>query len=370
VEPLLYLTSAEVVDLCRRIDPIDVVTDAFRAVCAGTAAVAPEAALRWTAPDGTPARSLMLPAHYGDAYGTKLINACVGNISRGLPRAHGLITLFDPETAAPRCLMDAGHVSALRTAAVSVAALGAVRDLGTVERVAFLGCGRQAATHLDVLLTRGTSPPSATNQLLTSPPSATNQLLTSPPSATNQLFQPTEVTVYDADPARGAAFADTARRLIPAATVRVVHTPEEAVRAGDVVVAATTTTTPYVPLEWTRPGSVFLNVSLDDATEELLLGCDHLFVDDWALIAEDRTRLLGRLASAGRVTGPGDETGPSARRVDADLPTLLSGGYGRPIAPTDRTVINPFGMGVHDIAIAARIHAAATHEGVGTALSR
>ncbi|WP_157367944.1 hypothetical protein [Alloactinosynnema sp. L-07] len=45
-------------------------------------------------------------------------------------------------------------------------------------------------------------------------------------------------------------------------------------------------------------------VSLDDATEELLLGCDHLFVDDWTLVSDDDTRLLGRLAGAGRVAGP------------------------------------------------------------------
>src|ERR1044071_185580 len=149
MEPLLYLGAAEVVDLCGRIDPIDAVSDAFRAVRAGRAGIAPEAALRWQAPDGTAARSLVLPAHYDDAYGCKLINACIGNIDRGLPRAHGLITLFDPETAAPVVIMDAGHISALRTAAVWVAALGAVRAPGTVDRVAFLGCGRQSATHLD-----------------------------------------------------------------------------------------------------------------------------------------------------------------------------------------------------------------------------
>jgi ornithine cyclodeaminase len=332
VQPLVYLTSAEVVALCRTVDPVDAVTDAFRAVRAGTAAIAPEAALRWRAPDGTAARSLVLPAHYDDAYGCKIINACIGNIARGLPRAHGLITLFDPETAAPRCIMDAGHISALRTAAVSVAALGAVREVGTVGRVAFLGCGRQAATHLDLLLTR---------------------------------VEPAEITVHDADAGRGTSFAARVRRLLPAATVRVAGTPEEAVRAADVVVAVTTTSTPYVRLEWTRPGSVFLNVSLDDATEDLLLGCDHLFVDDWPLVAEDRTRLLGRLASAGRVTGPAEPG-----RVDADLATLLSGGYGRTIAPTDRVVVNPFGMGVHDIAIAARVYAAAAHDGVGTALPR
>jgi ornithine cyclodeaminase len=56
--------------------------------------------------------------------------------------------------------------------------------------------------------------------------------------------------------------------------------------------------------------------------------------------------------------------------VDADLATLLSGAYARPITSTDRTVINPFGMGVHDVALAARVHAIACDEDAGVFLPR
>jgi ornithine cyclodeaminase len=356
-DSLLYLDAADVASLCRRFDPLEVVTEAFLAVRSGEAGVVPEAALRWTADDGTAARSLVLPAWHDRSYGCKIINACVGNPDRGLPRAHGLIVLADPRTAAPVCLMEGSHISAVRTAAVSLAAVEAVRGLAGVRRPALLGCGRQARTHLELLCAR---------------------------------TRPAAVTVYDIDAARGAALARYARTLAPDAAVTAVARPEAAVRAADVVVAATTTVTPYVPLEWLRPGAVFVNVSLDDATEDLLLGCDHLFVDDWALVAGDDTRLLGRLAQAGRVTAPGGQRhgGPApseprdpprprtgsktgaARPVDAELAHLLSGAYPRPIGPGDRVVVNPFGMGVHDIALAARVHAAARETGAGTRLPR
>lgn len=333
---LRYLDGATVASLCARIDPLEVVTEAFLAVRAGRSGVAAEAALRWTAPDGTAARSLILPARHDGAYGCKIINACLGNVDRGLPRAAGLILLYDQETAAPVCIMEGAHISALRTAAVSIAALRAVRPLSTVERVAVLGCGRQARTHLDLLAANGAV---------------------------------ASVIAYDRSPAQSEAFAEALRESLPEVKVEIVTDPEPAVRGAQVTFAATTTTTSYVPLAWLPAGSVFLNVSLDDAEEDVLLGAEHLFIDDWDLVSEDDTRLLGRLAQAGRVTAPG-ATAPGARQVDADLATLLSGAYRRPIAPTDRTVINPFGMGVHDVAIATRVHATARDAGTGTLLPR
>ena len=332
--PLLYLDGATVAKLLSAIDPLAVVTEAFLAVGAGRAAVTPEAALRWTAPDGTAARSLILPARHDRTYGCKIINACLGNRDRGLPRAQGLIVLNGEDTAAPVCLMEAGTISALRTASVSLVALGAVRDLAAVRRVAFLGAGRQARTHLELLAGRTGL---------------------------------TDVLVHDVDDGQARAFAEAAREFAPYARVRTASA-EEAVRAAEVTVAATTTTTPYVRLDWLPPDAVFLNVSLDDADEDVLLGCDHLIVDDWALVSEDTTRLLGRLCHAGRVTAPGAGAPPGGRAVDAELAAVVPDGYAAGRA--GRVVVNPFGMGVHDIALAARVHAAALAAGAGVPLPR
>ncbi|MFD1832913.1 ornithine cyclodeaminase [Streptomyces desertarenae] len=334
--PLRYLDGAAVKSLCAGVDPLDAVTEAFLGVRANRSGVATEAALRWTAPDGAAARSLVLPAWHEGAYGCKIINASVSNPDRGLPRAAGLILLYDTETAEPVCIMEGAHISALRTAAVSVAALRAVRPLPTVDRVAVLGTGVQARTHLGLLAAHGAVK---------------------------------SASVYDLSPPRSQAFAEELRASLPGIEVVIAADPESAVRSAQVTLATTTTTTPYVPLDWLPEGSVFLNVSLDDAAEDVLLGAEHLFVDDWHLVSEDDTRLLGRLAKAGRATGP-DTRAPGARQVDADLATLLSGAYERRITPTDRTVINPFGMGVHDVALASRVHALACDQGTGVFLPR
>jgi N-[(2S)-2-amino-2-carboxyethyl]-L-glutamate dehydrogenase len=336
-DALLYLCAAEVAELAKAIDPVEVVTSAFRALRGGRAEITPEAALRWTAADGTAARSLILPARYADAYGCKIINACVGNPDRGLPRAHGLVVLADPDTAAPICILEGGQISALRTAAVSVAALRAVRDIGMIRHLALLGCGRQARTHLELLAAR---------------------------------TRVATVTVYDTSPERAAAFARTAAALVPAAVMTVADSARAAVHSADVCIAATTTTTPYLPLDWLPRDAVFLNVSLDDATEELLLGCGYLVVDDWELVRQDETRLLGRLALAGRVSGPGVPAPPGGRAVDAELGTLLADHGPEPADAPGPVVINPFGMGVHDIAVAAHVYAAALDRPASTWLPR
>lgn len=336
-QALLYLDASEVAGLCQAIDPLLIVTEAFVAVRAGRAGITDEAALRWTAPDGTAARSLVLPAWHGAAYGCKIINACIGNVDHGLPRAQGLIILFDPDTAAPVAVLEGARISALRTAAVSLVGVRAVRDLGALGHVAFLGCGRQARTHLELLAGRAA---------------------------------PEAVTAYDVEPARAAALADHASTLLPGAKTGTTASPEDAVRSADLVIAATTTTTPYVRIDWLRTGAVFVNVSLDDATEELLLGCEYLIVDDWPLVSHDSTRLLGRLAQAGKVTGPREPSVPGSRKVDADLADLLSGALALPIDAADRVVINPFGMGVHDIALAAQVYAAALERDRGVRLAR
>ncbi|MFF5403025.1 ornithine cyclodeaminase [Streptomyces misionensis] len=337
-DTLTYLDGADVRRLTADLPVVDLAHRTLLAYARKEAGLAPEAALRWTTGSGAAARSLILPGWSGDSYGCKIINASLGNHLLGLPRAAGLIVLYDPETARPVCIMEGGRISALRTAGVSIAAVRAVRDTAGIRRVAFLGCGRQAEVHRELLATAC--------------------------PGVEELY------LYDQDPARAGEVAAAWRAADPAVTVTVVAEPRDAVERAELTIAVTTTTEPYVELDWVPAGGTFVNVSLDDAAESLLLGCDHLFVDDWDLVVDDDHRLLGVLARAGRVTGPGASAPHDGRAVDAALPTLLSGGYHRGVGDRERVVINPFGMGVQDIAVAAAVFERARALGVGVPLAR
>ncbi|MEW1748993.1 ornithine cyclodeaminase [Streptomyces angustmyceticus] len=336
--PITYLDSADVARICADLPVVDIVHDTLLAFAREEAGLTPEAALRWTTASGDSARSLILPGWAAGSYGCKIINASLGNHRSGLPRAAGLIVLNDPETARPMCLMEGARISALRTAGVSVAAVRALRAPGGLTRAAFLGCGRQAEVHLELLA--------------------------------EVCPALTEVTLYDRDGERAEERAASWRGAHPEMTFRVAGHARDAVEGAQLTVAVTTTTEPYVELDWVPAGATFVNVSLDDAAESLLLGCDRLFVDNWDLVAADDHRLLGVLARAGRVTGPGGEAPEKGRAVDAELPALLADPTARPVGAQERVVINPFGMGVHDIAVAAAVHAAAVERGIGLALPR
>lgn len=80
-------------------------------------------------------------------FGAKLVSVFPGNAARGGMSHQGLIVMFDPETGAPVAVVDAGEVTAIRTAAASAAASEALA-LAEANHLAVLGTGEQARRHI------------------------------------------------------------------------------------------------------------------------------------------------------------------------------------------------------------------------------
>ena len=152
----------------------------------------------------------LMPAYAGGALGAKLVTFYPQN--QGVPTHHATILLFKPETGEPLVSMDGRLITEVRTAAVSaVATKRLARPDASV--LAIVGSGVQARSHLEALrLVRG--------------------------------FE--EVRVWS--PRNAGAFA---RQF----DVRATASAEEAVRGADVVVVATTSTTPVLSGEWLSPGA-------------------------------------------------------------------------------------------------------------------
>src|SRR5271170_5234392 len=79
-------------------------------------------------------------------FGAKLISVFPENFARGIQSHQGLVILFDPDTGAPVCVLHAGEITAIRTAAASAVATD-VLARKDARRLALLGYGEQAATH-------------------------------------------------------------------------------------------------------------------------------------------------------------------------------------------------------------------------------
>jgi ornithine cyclodeaminase/alanine dehydrogenase-like protein (mu-crystallin family) len=81
-----------------------------------------------------------------EVFGAKLISVFHENFAKGIQSHQGLVVLFDPETGAPVCVVHAGEITAIRTAAASAVATDALAR-PDARRLALLGYGEQATTH-------------------------------------------------------------------------------------------------------------------------------------------------------------------------------------------------------------------------------
>src|SRR5580692_10482603 len=95
----------------------------------------------------------IMPGALGEhaAFGAKLISVFPDNFEKGIQSHQGVVVLFDGEGGSVACVVHAGEVTAIRTAAASAVATDALARADST-RLAILGYGEQAAAHSRALL--------------------------------------------------------------------------------------------------------------------------------------------------------------------------------------------------------------------------
>jgi N-[(2S)-2-amino-2-carboxyethyl]-L-glutamate dehydrogenase len=339
-DDILYLATAAVRTALSRIDPLEVMAATLSLHARGATVLPEESYLGWTTPDGADARSLSLPGLVRDTMtpiGVKIINSSLGNELRRLPRASGFVLLFDPATARVTTIMAAADISALRTAAVTALAVDLLATK-PLRRMAVLGAGTLAHAHLELLLPR--------------------------------LPDLASLRIYDVIGEKAEELRLKAAGMAADVAITVAASPEPAIADAQLVVAVTTARSGYIERSWLAPGALLVNVSLDDPLPEVILEAEMLVVDDWNLVRADERRLLGRLARAGLVVGPREEPVDGRRRVDAELGDIVAGVEPGRARADDVIVVNPFGLGIEDVALAHRVRRVALEDGLGFWLER
>jgi ornithine cyclodeaminase/alanine dehydrogenase-like protein (mu-crystallin family) len=94
----------------------------------------------------------IMPGALGEnaAFGAKLVSVYPENFNQGRQSHQGLVILFEPVTGEPVCVVHAGEITAIRTAAASAVATDALAR-ADARLMAILGYGEQAATHARAL---------------------------------------------------------------------------------------------------------------------------------------------------------------------------------------------------------------------------
>jgi len=257
--------------------------------------------------------------------GVKVVGDYVDNWQRGLPSEVALLTLYDPDTGVPCCIMDATSLTWQRTGAVTC--LGAVHlARPDAHIVAHLGARGTAFSNLRLLSTR---------------------------------FSLAEIRI-------SSKRAETRERL--AARVRselgiaayAVGSPAEASVGADIVVEATRLTSPEVLLHNAdlAGGSLLVTYGWVRAIEPLLaLSVDKLVVDDWEQCTKGGQ--LHDLIESGDLT---------RERVHAEIGEITAGLRPAREDARERILFWHRGFAVSDVVLGDWIYRRAVTDGVGTRL--
>ncbi|QLD12057.1 ornithine cyclodeaminase family protein [Microbacterium oleivorans] len=259
---------------------------------------------------------LLMPSESPDAAGIKVATVAPGNTRLGLPKISAWYLLFDRNTLQPAAIVDGTRLTTLRTPAVTAVAvrgLLAADPRGPregIDRLVVLGSGPQAVEHVATLAA---------------------------------ILPVRTVTIVGRTPGRvDAAVATLRRRGLDAGAGDIGDT-----RGADVVVTATSSSTPVLALADVAPGAVVAAVGAH--------GLDHRELEADLVIAADivvearssAVRENGNLAGAAAAS-PGRSLAAPANLVELVRGEVVR----RPDAPAVYTGV---GMAWEDLAVAQGI---------------
>jgi ornithine cyclodeaminase/alanine dehydrogenase-like protein (mu-crystallin family) len=266
------------------------------------------------------------PGGAEDLLGMKWIAGFPGNRANGLPALHGVVLLIDPLTGVPSAVLDAGPITAERTAAVSGSAIAHFRRLvpGRPPRAAIIGAGVQGRSHLPVV---GATLPGA------------------------------ELVVFDRHPERAADLAKAADATPGIGSTRVALGAREAVEGADVVITAAS----FAPPEQrqTMTGDWFAGDALVVAVDYATCVAAEVANDAALFVVDHREQFLAN-RDAGAFDGYPDPA--------TTLGEAFAAGTERPAS--GRVVVTHLGVGLADLVLAAAILPRAEAAGLGQVIER
>lgn len=254
-------------------------------------------------------------------FGAKLISVFPGNFAKSAPSHQGLIVLFHPSSGAPVCVVDAGEVTAIRTAAMSAAATDTL-SRADARTLALLGYGEQAIQHL---------------------------------RAISKVRPVSAVRVWGRDVGRAAAFAarGPAESWPP---ITVAASAREAVAGADIVCTLTGATSPILEGAWLRPGT---HVNLVGAGHAGQAEGDADLVAGSRFIVDSRE---GVLAQGGEFLRAKADSLVDDTNIAAEIGEVLAGAARGRRTAEEITVFKSLGHIVQDLASAWALY---TGEGLG-----
>ena len=246
------------------------------------------------------------------------------NKDKGLPNHQSAMMLFDPSTGQPTAVVAANFVTQIRTAAIG--AIGCKYLARPESRVlALIGAGHQGRNQLEASL--------------------------------KVLPAIKEVWVYD-------VYRSSAEKVVSDLqsanyTIRVAETAEQACRAADVIVTATSSFQAIVLDDWIKPGTHINAIGTDTRGKQELdphiFGRAAVFVDN-----------LEQCCYLGECQHAVDAGIISREIIRAELGELINKSKPGRISPDEITIFDTTGVAIQDLATAGYALQEAKKRGIGT----
>ncbi len=322
---MLVLARSDVEKLLTMADAIAAVEEGYRQLALGHVTMPQRLATTVEPYNGV---HLAMPAFVGGDPGTlaiKIVTVFSDNPTRyGEPTIQGVVLLHDARTGKPLALLDAEHLTAMRTGAASGVAtkLLALPDAATAT---MLGSGAQACTQLPAVC------------------------------AVRPIRQ---AWVYSLNAEQDAAYAqEMSERLgIP---VQRASDLRAAIESADIICTATNSSTPLFDGGWLQPGVHINGIGSYTRTMREL---------DTTTILRSRLYVDGRGAAqseAGDIVIPVAEGAITYDHVIAEIGAVLLGRAVGRTSPADITVFKSVGMAVQDAVTAPLVYQRALEQGLG-----
>ncbi|HME07843.1 MAG TPA: ornithine cyclodeaminase family protein [Bryobacteraceae bacterium] len=260
------------------------------------------------------------------ALGAKLVTVCPENLARGLASHLATIVLLDPDTGQLLAMMDGRYITEMRTAAASAVA---VRYLAREdsERLAIIGSGVQAASHLQSL-------------------------------SLVRSFR--EISCWSRTRANLEKFVESwSGGPYP---VRAAHSAQEAMESADVIALVAAGSEPVIRDAWVKPGACIVAVGACRPNEKelqpALVARARLFVDSREGAFQESGDILEAL-NTGQITRD---------HILGELGEVVTDRRLGRLDPNDITIFKSLGMAVEDLAAAQLVYQRARHTGRGVEL--
>ena len=320
---MLILTRHDVEALLTMPDAIAAVAEGFRQLAAGAVVMPQRLATRIAPHNGI---HLTMPAFVAGEPGTltiKVVTVYDDNPAQyGLPTIHAVLLLHDARTGEPLALMNAEHLTAMRTGAVSGVATRymARPDAGVVT---VFGAGVQAGPQLLAM------------------------------AAVRPVRQVYVVALGDT---REFTERMTAQLGVPVTATGDVRA---AVEAADIVCTATNSPTPLFDGAWLRAGA---HINAIGAYTKTMRELDTTTVRRSRVIVDRRQAAQ---VEAGDIVIPTEEGAIGPDHVVGELAEIVTGAIPGRLAEEEITLFKSVGLALQDAVTASLVYRRAVEQGIG-----